>query len=146
MGRNTEVKVDMLPPQFKMPEGSQFAPMPGEPMRPGEATVGVKLDAGKLPLTMGVLNYFPNALLAVAEVSAFGAKKYKLSLADKNWMRVPDGHARYSDALGRHITKEAIDPIDEESDLYHDQMAAWNALARLELRIRADRDKVRQQY
>lgn len=97
---------------------------------------GVKLDAGKSPLTMGVLNYFPCALLAVADVSAYGAKKYDLEYSDKNWMRVPNGHERYSDALGRHLVKEAIDPLDDESGLHHDAMAAWNALARLELRIR----------
>lgn len=113
------------------------------PLRP---SVGVKADNGKPPLTMGVLNYFPNALLAVAGVSAYGAKKYKLSLADKNWMRVPEGHARYSDALGRHLAYEADDPIDAESGLDHDAMVAWNALARLELRIRASRDKLQAQY
>lgn len=121
--------VDMLPEQFN--DDITKGPI-----------VGKKLDAGKPPVIMGVLNYFPNALLAVAAVSEYGAKKYKLSLADKNWMRVPDGRARYTDALGRHVVYEAIDPKDEESGLYHDQMAAWNALARLELRIRADRDKV----
>lgn len=114
-----------------------FAPLPDLPK------VGVKLDAGKPPLTMGVLNYFPNALLAVAYVSAYGVDKYNLAYADKGWMRVPDGHSRYSDALGRHLVKEADDPIDDESGLYHDQMVAWNALARLELRIRADRAKVK---
>lgn len=103
-----------------------------------ERSVGVKVDSGKPPLTMGVLNYFPTALLAVAEVSAYGAKKYNRSLAEKNWLKVPDGHARYSDALGRHLTYEATDPKDAESGLYHDQMAAWNALARLELRLRGE--------
>ena len=100
------------------------------------AKAGVKLDAGKSPVAMGVIGYFPNALLAVADVSAYGAKKYGLYCADKNWMRVPKGIERYTDALGRHLVKEAIDPIDEESGLHHDAMAAWNALARLELRIR----------
>lgn len=104
--------------------------------------VGKKADSGKPPLTMGVLNYFPNALLAVAGVSAYGAKKYELDLADKNWMLVPSGLARYSDALGRHLVLEAIGPTDEESGLYHDAMAAWNALARLELRIKRERDTV----
>jgi len=97
---------------------------------------GVKLDAGKQPIAMGVFGYFPNALLAVADVSAYGAKKYDLDYVDKNWMRVTDGIPRYTDALGRHLIKEAIDPLDDESGLHHDAMAAWNALARLELRIR----------
>lgn len=94
---------------------------------------GVKLDTGKPPLVMGVINYFPRALLAVAEVSTYGAKKYDLSLSDKNWMRVPNGFQRYSDATGRHLTMDAIGAYDEESGLLHAQMLAWNALARLEL-------------
>ena len=38
-----------------------------------------KLDVGKAPVNQGVIEYFPRALLAVAEVSAFGAKKYSWS-------------------------------------------------------------------
>ena len=100
---------------------------------PAPAPTGKKLDSGKSPVTRGVLWYFPRALLAVADVSAYGAKKYELALEDKNWMNVPDGFGRYSDAQGRHLIKQAINPQDKESELRHAQMDAWNALAKLEL-------------
>ena len=98
-----------------------------------KAPDGKKLDSGKSPVTRGVLWYFPRALLAVADVSSYGANKYELALEDKNWMNVPDGFGRYADAQGRHLIKQAINPTDKESELRHAQMDAWNALAKLEL-------------
>jgi hypothetical protein len=94
---------------------------------------GAKLDAGK-PMA-GLLGDFGNALLAVAEVSTFGARKYSKG----GWLQVADGQARYSDALWRHLLKEASEPTDQESGLAHAAHAAWNALARLELAIREGR-------
>lgn len=93
-------------------------------------TPGAKLDAGKPPVLRGVLQYFPRALAAVAEVSEHGARKYTW----KGWEQVPDGINRYGDALGRHLIGEAIDGLrDPKSDLLHAAHAAWNALARLEM-------------
>ena len=97
-------------------------------------TPGAKLDAGKPPLFRGVLDSFPRALMAVADVSAAGAKKYTW----KGWETVPDGVNRYSDALARHLAKEAIEGrFDADTGLLHAAHAAWNALARLELALRA---------
>lgn len=94
---------------------------------------GAKLDAGKAPVLRGVLGYFPRALVAVAEVSAAGARKYTWG----GWASVPDGAERYGDALARHIVSENIDgPRDKDTELLHAAHAAWNALARLELLLR----------
>src|ERR1700675_857616 len=60
---------------------------------------GSKLDAGKPAIWRGLLDYFPHACTAVADVSTKGAAKY----AWKGWESVPDGINRYGDALGRHI-------------------------------------------
>lgn len=96
--------------------------------------VGKKYDSGKPPAWQGLRQYFPRAMLAVASVSAYGANKYNLAYNDINWLRVEGGWERYSDALDRHLTGEFIDgPIDPESGLPHAALAAWNALARLEL-------------
>jgi hypothetical protein len=98
---------------------------------------GVKLDAGKAPFVQGCLHYFPKALEAVAFVSRYGKEKYKVEYNDVNWKRVPDGLARYTDALGRHISYEAVEGFyDQESHLLHAAHAAWNALARLELLLK----------
>lgn len=92
---------------------------------------GSKLDAGKSPVFLGLLNYFPRACLAVADVSAAGARKY----AWKGWETVPDGINRYSDALGRHIVNEQIEGDYDPDGFLHAAQIAWNALARLELKL-----------
>lgn len=107
----------------------QFDPNGADPHAPG-----AKLDGGKAPLQRGLIQYFPRALDAVAAVSAFGAGKYTWG----GWRTVPDGEARYSDALLRHMTKEQTEGFtDGETGLPHAAHAAWNALARLELALAA---------
>lgn len=90
--------------------------------------VGVKLDQGKPRMSL-VLGGFAEALTAVASVGTFGAQKY----TDNGWREVPQGQERYTDALLRHLL--ASEDIDPESGHYHDAHVAWNALARLNLRI-----------
>lgn len=96
---------------------------------------GAKLDAGK-PRVALVLGGFSRALMAVSEVGTFGANKY----SDNGWKSVENGLQRYSDALGRHLLKEAGGELtDDESGLLHAAHAAWNALARLELILREEK-------
>jgi hypothetical protein len=101
---------------------------------PGDIAKGaIKYDAGKAPVYRGAVSYFPGAISAVAEVSAFGASKY----AWKGWESVPDGINRYSDAMVRHVMYEGQGEIlDPDSGLLHAAHCAWNALARLELLIK----------
>lgn len=94
------------------------------------AVGGIKYDGGKSPVFRGALSYFPKAISAVAEVSAFGASKY----AWKGWEQVDDGYNRYSDAMARHILDEGRgEDCAQDSGLLHAAHIAWNALARLEL-------------
>jgi hypothetical protein len=92
---------------------------------------GAKLDAGKV--LAGVLGDFSLALAAVAEVGTFGARKYSRG----GWQSVPEGEQRYTDALWRHLLTERHESHDPDSDLLHAAHLAWNALARLELHLRA---------
>lgn len=93
----------------------------------------IKYDAGKAPIFRGGLAYFPRAIAAVSEVSNFGASKY----AWKGWENVPDGVARYSDALVRHLAYEGKgEVLDPDSGLLHAAHCAWNSLARLELMLK----------
>lgn len=92
---------------------------------------GAKLDNGKARVDL-LFSGFYNALLAVADVATHGARKY----TDGGWLEVPDGRRRYTAALGRHLLKENIELNDSDSGLAHDAHLAWNALARLELRLR----------
>lgn len=94
---------------------------------------GAKLDAGKIPVGRGALLYFPRALMAVAQVSDFGAKKYTWN----GWESVPDGVHRYTDAMVRHMLLELTEgKVTPDSGLLHAAHVAWNALAVLELKLR----------
>ena len=59
-------------------------------------------------------------------------KLYEAFDADwKNWERVENGVETYSNALLRHLFKEG-----EDTEIEHDIAVAWNALARLELKLK----------
>lgn len=93
---------------------------------------GRKNDSGKERAHL-VLTGFSRALMEVAQVGTQGALKY----AEDDWLFVENGFARYSDAMMRHILAEKKCPHDKESGLLHAAHTAWNALARLELGLRA---------
>lgn len=92
---------------------------------------GAKLDAGKNRLGMVLLG-FSRALMAVGVVGTYGASKY----SDNGWMAVPDGVARYTDAMYRHQVTEGFESHEPSTGLLHAAQGAWNALARLELMLR----------
>lgn len=94
---------------------------------------GAKLDDGKPPVRQGVMEYFPRALIEIAKVSEYGARKYSWG----GWGPVPDGITRYGNAMDRHALLAQIEgPIDRDSGLLHAAHEAWNAIARLELMLR----------
>lgn len=97
-----------------------------------------KYDEGKPRLGL-VLSGFARALIEVGIVGTVGAEKY----SDSGWVDVPDGVARYTDAMYRHLLLEASGEVfDAETGLPHAAHAAWNALARLDLMLRdADRSE-----
>jgi len=104
---------------------------------------GAKLDKGKVDVLRGAIQYFPNALEAVAHVSELGARKYSWM----GWRSVPDGIRRYGAALARHLVYEA-DARDTGAgglgpDVLHAAQVAWNALARLELIIQEENEKAK---
>lgn len=91
---------------------------------------GAKLDEGKV--LAGILCDFGLALLEVSKVGTFGAKKYSRG----GWQSVQNGQLRYTDALFRHLLIERYEDIDPDSEICHAAHLAWNALARLELKMR----------
>lgn len=87
----------------------------------GSQGVGLKFDGGKP--RMSLLPF--DALVWVARVLTFGAKKYKAH----SWRTVPNGLERYTDAFLRHY--EAIqrgEVYDVESGLPHWAHLACNVL------------------
>lgn len=101
-----------------------------DPNRLAAADPGAKLDQGKVDLTY--LNDWALALAEVCRVAEFGAKKYSRG----GWLRVPDGIRRYTCALFRHLLGLAADDGQD-----HDAQVAWNALSRLELKLRLQHAK-----
>jgi len=91
---------------------------------------GAKFDEGKL--LAGILQQFSLALTAVLEVATYRAKEYSRG----GWQHVSNGFERYSDAMMRHYLKELSESIDPDSGILHEAHLAWNALARLELKLR----------
>lgn len=95
---------------------------------------GRKDDAGK-PRPSLVLDSMARAIARVVDVAEYGARKY----APDNWLQVPDGIKRYTDAGLRHQQAHALGEVnDPESGLPHLAHAAWCVLAVLELQERQE--------
>lgn len=93
---------------------------------------GAKLDAEK-PRVGLVMDGFALALLEVAKVGTYGAKKY----SDNGWMSVKDGERRYKDAMLRHALQASYEERDAESGLLHLAQSCWNSLATLQKHLEA---------
>jgi hypothetical protein len=102
-----------------------------DPLGTDQHAPGAKLDEGKVRAGL-VLRGFSRALIEVARIGTNGAKRY----TDDGWMSVPDGEARYDDALFRHLLQPTRRGLDPTWNLTHAAHAAWNALATLELMLR----------
>ena len=110
-----------------------------EPLGLDQHEAGAKLDAGKCPVATLCLDYFPDAIQAVAWVSEVGARKY----TPMGWKSVANGPERYKNAGARHALKPD-GAFDADVDVPHAAQVAWNALARLQLLIEAGVIEVRQ--
>lgn len=94
---------------------------------------GVKDHKGKVQMGLIMMD-FARALKAVAEVGQVGIEKYYPS----GWITVPNGESLYTDAMMRHFIEEGLgNMVDPEDNLFHAAHTAWNALARLDLMLRA---------
>jgi hypothetical protein len=82
-----------------------------------------------LPIATGVLNYFPDALLAVAEVSRVGNDQHNPG-QPLHWAK--DLSTDHADSLLRHL----IDAGTLDTDgTRHSAKVAWRALALLQVEI-----------
>ena len=95
-------------------------------------TQSEKYDQGKpqADLLLG----FSRALMEVTKLLTFGARKYE----PHGWTGVEEGEDRYTAALIRHLLQETWEAKDVDSNINHDVAVAWNALARLDLRLRRE--------
>lgn len=79
-----------------------------------------------LPMATGVLDYFPAALAAVAELSKVGNDKHNPG-QDLHWSRGKS--MDHADTIMRHLAERGT--IDTDG-LLHDVKVAWRALAMLQ--------------
>jgi hypothetical protein len=85
-----------------------------------------------MPLVTGVLDYFPNALAAVAEVSVQGNKQHNPGQPlHWSWGKSAD----HADSCARHLVDRGLFDTDGQR---HSAKAAWRALANLEAELVAE--------
>lgn len=86
------------------------------------------------PITTGVLDYFPDALLAIAECSMAGAIQHNLD-GPLHWAK--EKSTDEADALVRHLLQRGT--VDTDG-IGHTVKVAWRALALLQREIENERD------
>ena len=89
----------------------------------------------EVPLCTGVLDYFPDALAAVAEISWQGNQQHNPG-EPLHWAR--EKSADHGDCLVRHLLERGTVDVDGQR---HTAKMAWRALAILQLEIEAERTK-----
>jgi hypothetical protein len=88
-----------------------------------------------MPIATGVIDYFPDALAAVAEVSKVGNDKHNPG-EPLHWAR--EKSTDHADCIARHLIDRGH--IDDDGGR-HSAKLAWRALALLQVEIEADRAK-----
>lgn len=101
---------------------------------PTRATTFPEAAAGrkKFPLASGLLDYFPDALIAVAGVSYAGNEQHNPG-QELMWDRSKSGDE--DDAMMRHFMQRGT--LDTDG-LRHTAKAAWRVLAKLQKEIEAE--------
>lgn len=85
-----------------------------------------------IPITRGVLDFFPDAIAYVAQVSKYGSDKHNPG-EPMRWSREKSND--HADCIARHLIERGT--VDAEG-LRHSGMLAWRALANLQLEIERD--------
>lgn len=86
------------------------------------------------PLWSGLVQYFPDALVAVSQVSQKGNDQHNPG-QPLHWSR--EKSADHEDTLLRHLFDSGTKDVDGHR---HSAKAAWRALAILQLEIEAEKD------
>jgi len=85
-----------------------------------------------VPIVSGVLDYFPDAIAAVAECSRAGNEQHNPG-TPLHWDRAKSGDE--ADALGRHLIERGT--VDSDG-IRHSAKLAWRALALLQKEIEGE--------
>lgn len=88
------------------------------------------------PISSGVLDYFPDALVAISEISKAGNDQHNSGLP-MQWTRSKSGDE--ADTCIRHFLQRGTIDTDGKR---HTAKAAWRMLALLQKEIEAEQDEV----
>lgn len=88
-----------------------------------------KAERKRMPVTRGVLDYFPNAIAEVARVSYLGNQQHNPG-EELHWAR--DKSTDHADCIGRHLIERG--GLDDDG-ARHTAKLAWRALALLQLEL-----------
>ena len=88
----------------------------------------------EIPIARGVMDYFPNAIAAVANVSFVGNQQHNPG-EDLHWSREKSND--HADCMARHLIERGS--MDKDG-IRHSAKLAWRALAILQLEIEAAAD------
>ena len=103
-----------------------------DPLGLDQHAPGAKLDAGKV-MPWLCISGFSRALMAVADVTTKGARKY----TPNGWASVPNGQHKYMEAFARHaLALGRGEEVDADTQCLHKAQMVWNLLASLELELR----------
>jgi hypothetical protein len=105
--------------------------------------VSLPTDAKKrkdMPITRGVLDYFPDAIAAVAEVSRVGNEQHNPG-EPMHWARSKS--ADHADCIARHLIERG--GVDDDGGR-HSAKLAWRALALLQTELEEARQTQPQQF
>jgi hypothetical protein len=87
----------------------------------------------QIPITTGVLDYFPDALAAVAEVSQIGNEQHNPG-EPLHWAR--EKSTDQADCIARHLIERGSIDVD---GMRHSAKLAWRALALLQIEIEEEK-------
>lgn len=86
-------------------------------------------DRKKYPITTGFVDYFPDAMAAVAEVSFIGNQKHNPG-QPLHWSR--DTSNDHADCVGRHLQERGTWDTSGPVRVRHSAQLAWRAMALLQ--------------
>ena len=104
-----------------------------KPVQPHSAFSDDPLDRKGHPIMTGVLDYFPDAIAAVSELSVAGNKQHNPG-EPLHWARQKS--TDQADTIVRHLMDRGTIDID---GIRHSTKVAWRALAQLQEEIERDK-------
>jgi hypothetical protein len=112
---------------------SEWVPKNIGPIRPSNLPTDAK-ERKQYPIATGVLDYFPDAIVEVAQVSYVGNQQHNPG-QPLHWARAKS--MDQDDTLIRHFMERGKRDTDGQR---HSAKAAWRALAILQLEIERERE------